>query len=67
MMYKELPRSFTATNGAHTIIVTPVRYVTAERVKAFVTIDGRRLDGFIYQRWSDVVNVYASVIATWGV
>lgn len=65
--YKDLPRPFTATNGNHVIVVTPVRYVTAERVKAYVEIDGRRLDGFIYQSWRDVVNVYSAIIATWGV
>jgi len=65
--YRELPRPFVATNGAHTVIVTPVRFVTAERIKAYVTIDGRRLNGYIYQRWPDVVNVYGAIIATWGI
>jgi len=64
--YRELPRPFVATNGKHTITVTPVRFITAERIKATVMIDGRYLDGFIYQRWADVVNVYGAIIANWG-
>lgn len=62
----QLPRPFVATAPGVRVVVTPVRYVTAERVQAFVTVNGERVPGVIYQPWREIVRTYAAIVATWG-
>lgn len=62
----QLPTPFVASKGNHVITVTPVRYVTAERLQAYVTVNGQRIAGYVYQTWPQIVREYAAIIATWG-
>lgn len=63
----KLPRPFVATAPGVTVVVTPVRYVTAARVRAFVTVNGERIPGVVVETWPEIIRTYAAIVATWGV
>lgn len=63
----KLPRPFVATAPGVIVEVVPVRWITPQRVRAFVTVNGEKIPGVVVGTWPELIRTYAAIVATWGV